>query len=74
MVADNENSDLIISLSRSLKNEKELNEKLKKENKALTDSLNVLKSQKKLPDIKDAGNENADKQKQSGNFSLPVEN
>ncbi len=74
MVAGNENSDLIISLSKSLKTEKELTEKLKKENKALTDSLNVLKQQKKLPDTKEPGNESADKPKQSGNFSLPVEN
>lgn len=74
MVAGNENSDLIISLSKSLKAEKELNEKLMKENKALTDSLNVVKQQKKLPDAKEPGNESADKPKQSGNFSLPVEN
>lgn len=74
MIAGNENSDLIISLSKNLKIEKELNEKLRKENKALTDSLNVLKQQKKLPDSKEPGSESADKPKQSGNFSLPVEN
>lgn len=74
MVTGHENSDLIISLSKSLKTEKELNEKLKKENKTLIDSLNVLKQQKKLPDTKEPVNESADKPKQSGSFSLPVEN
>ncbi len=74
MVAGNENSDLIISLSKSLKTEKELNEKLKRENKMLTDSLNVLKQQKKPSEIKDTLNESADKPKPTGSFSLPVEN
>jgi hypothetical protein len=42
MVAGNENSDLVISLSKALKTEKESNEMMIKQNKALTDSLSVL--------------------------------
>lgn len=42
LVAGNENSDLIISLSKNLKNEKATSELLRKQNKELSDSLNVL--------------------------------
>lgn len=74
MVAGNENSDLIISLSKSLKAEKELNEKLKKENKALTDSLNLLNQRKKMPENREPEKESVEKPSQPGSFSLPVEN
>lgn len=42
LVAGNENSDLIISLSKSLKNEREANELLKQQNKTLADSLSAI--------------------------------
>lgn len=42
LVAGNENSDLIISLSKSLKSEREANELLKQQNKTLTDSLSTI--------------------------------
>jgi hypothetical protein len=42
MVAGNENSDLIITLSKTVKTEKENNELLRKQNKALSDSLSEM--------------------------------
>ncbi|MCC6385612.1 MAG: hypothetical protein LC117_07030 [Bacteroidia bacterium] len=71
MVAGNENSDLIISLSKSLKAEKELNQKLKTENKVLTDSL---KQQKGTTPAKSSASESPGEKKSPENFSLPVEN
>ena len=46
MVSGNENSDLIITLSKAVKTEKENNELLRKQNKALSDSLSAIKNQK----------------------------
>src|SRR5205085_848305 len=64
LVAGNENSDLIITLSQSLKAEKANTELLKKKNKELTDSLAVVKS--------DAAKNN--NQKTAGNFNKSAGN
>lgn len=47
MVAGNENSDLIITLSKTVKAEKENNELLRKQNKALSDSLSAITKNQK---------------------------
>jgi len=45
LVAGNENSDLIITLSKTVKSEKAANEELRKLNKELSDSLAAVKSE-----------------------------
>jgi len=45
LVAGNENSDLIITLSKTVKSEKEANEELRRINKELSDSLAVMKNE-----------------------------
>ena len=44
-MAGNENSDLIITLSKNLKNEKTTNENLRIRNKEMSDSLGILKTE-----------------------------
>jgi hypothetical protein len=74
MVAGNENSDLIISLSKSLKKEKEANELLKKQNKELSDSLSTLsKSQKQVNSKQDIKPVDKPKQTSDKGFVLPDE-
>jgi outer membrane murein-binding lipoprotein Lpp len=73
LAGGNENTDLIISLSKSLKAEKELNEKLKKEIKLLNDSLQSLRQSRRPPDGREPA-QDAPRTKPSTNFSLPVEN
>lgn len=76
MVAGNENSDLIISLSKTLKSEKAANELLRQQNKELTDSLSALmKSQKTAKSIELPENKAAKTEQPSGNknFVLPKE-
>jgi hypothetical protein len=48
MVVGNENSDLIITLSKTVKTEKENNDLLRKQNKALSDSLSAIIKNKKF--------------------------
>lgn len=64
LVAGNENSDLIITLSKAVKNEKASNEELRRINKELSDSLSVLKRE---TDHLDTGKSN-----KSGNSNSPV--
>lgn len=47
MVQGNDNGDLVINLSKNLKNEKIINDELRKTNKQLTDSIMQLKNQLK---------------------------
>lgn len=74
MVAGNENSDLIISLSKTVKTEKETNEQLRKENKTLSDSLATFNKKNHKPDS-DAEGKPVTKPKQSTDkgFILPDE-
>ncbi len=76
LVAGNENSDLIITLSRTVKTEKAANEELRKQNKQLSDSLSaVLKEQPDRGGRQPAGNPSSGKvQPDSGihkGFVLP---
>ncbi len=73
LAGGNENTDLIISLSKNLKAEKELNEKLKKELKLLNDSLQSLRQSRRPVDGREPV-QDATRTKPSTNFSLPVEN
>ncbi|MEO5571715.1 MAG: hypothetical protein ABIT08_13535 [Bacteroidia bacterium] len=74
MVAGNENSDLIISLSKTVKAEKEENELLRKQNKALSDSLSTLsKNEKPGNDQQEIKNNNKPKQSTDKGFVLPKE-
>ena len=47
MVKGNDNGDLVINLSKNLKNEKLVNDELRKTNKTLVDSIQLLKTQLK---------------------------
>ena len=47
MVKGNDNGDLVINLSKNLRNEKLANDELRKSNKTLADSIQLLKTQLK---------------------------
>ncbi|HKR05494.1 MAG TPA: hypothetical protein VJY62_12740 [Bacteroidia bacterium] len=74
MVAGNENSDLIITLSKTVKTEKEANELLRKQNKELTDSLSILsKNNKSNTPVQEIKPEVKPKQSTDKGFVLPKE-
>ena len=54
LVKGNDNGDLVINLSKNLKNEKLLNDDLKKTNKTLVDSINNMKLQLNQQKLKPA--------------------
>ncbi|MEP7169155.1 MAG: hypothetical protein ABI855_07260 [Bacteroidota bacterium] len=74
MVAGNENSDLIISLSKTVKTEKEANQLLRKQNKELSDSLSILsKNQNQNNPVQEIKPEVKPKQSNDKGFVLPKE-
>lgn len=68
MVVGNDNGDLVINLSKSLKAEKEKNNVLQQINQKLEEELNALKSQNKPQQIQQ---ENKSEPKKAENFTLP---
>ena len=87
MVKGNDNGDLVINLSKNLKNEKLLNDELNKSNKSLADSIVVLKNQIKVINLKNPEyiinklnekdfpvNKKETNPKKKEEFSLPKEN
>jgi hypothetical protein len=73
MVKGNDNGDLVINLSRNLKNELTANEALRAANKALSDSLMLMKSQLKEKPQQQKQQPKAEENQSRTEFVLPNE-
>jgi hypothetical protein len=74
MVEGNDGGDLVINLSKNLKNAKNRNDDLTKENQALKDSLNLFKKNMMNVSPSSAGQQKENNDSIKHQFTLPKEN